>query len=90
LFSLTPAQLAEYAGDYYSEELQVTYLVRLERDTLFVRYRRVIDGELAPSSKDTFKVYGAVVIQFTRDGQNRISGFIPQNGGAKNIRFTKL
>jgi CubicO group peptidase (beta-lactamase class C family) len=90
LFSLSPDQMAEYAGDYYSEELQVTYRVRLERDKLFVRYKRVIDGELAPSSKDTFKIYGVVVIQFTRDSQNRISGFIPQNGGAKNIRFMKL
>lgn len=90
MFSLPPGQMAEYAGDYYSEELQVTYRVRFERDKLFVRYRRVIDGELAPFSKDTFKIYGVVVIQFTRDGQNRISGFIPQNGGAKNIRFTKL
>jgi CubicO group peptidase (beta-lactamase class C family) len=90
LFSLPPAQMAEYAGDYYSDELQVTYLVRLERDKLFIRYRRVIDGELAPFSKDTFKIYGVIGIQFTRDGQNRINGFIPQNGGAKNIRFTKL
>jgi CubicO group peptidase (beta-lactamase class C family) len=90
LFSLSPAQMAEYAGDYYSEELQVTYRVRIERDKLFIRYRQVIDGELAPSSKDYFKIYGVVVIQFTRDDQNRISGFIPQNGGAKNIRFTKL
>ncbi|HKQ77717.1 MAG TPA: serine hydrolase domain-containing protein [Blastocatellia bacterium] len=90
LVSLTTTQMAEYAGDYYSDELQVTYRVRNERDKLFIRYRRVIDGELAPFSKDTFKIYGVIVIQFTRDGQNRISGFIPQNGGAKNIRFTKL
>jgi hypothetical protein len=82
--------MAEYAGDYYSDELQVTYQVRLERDQLFIRYRRVIDGELAPFSTDTFKIYGVIGIQFTRDGQNRINGFIPQNGGAKNIRFTKL
>lgn len=90
LFSLPPAQMTEYVGDYYSDELLVTYRVRLERDKLIIRYRHVIDGELAPSSKDIFKLYGAVVVQFTRDGQNRISGFIPQNGGAKNIRFTKL
>ena len=88
--SLTPAQLAGYAGDYYSDELQVTYRVVLENGKLFVKYRQVINGELTPTAQDMFKLYGVVSIQFIRDNRDQISGFVPQNGGARNIRFAKM
>ena len=88
--SLTPTQLAGYAGDYYSDELQVTYRVVLENGKLFVKYRQVINGELTPTARDTFKLYGVVSIRFIRDNRDQISGFVPQNGGARNIRFAKM
>lgn len=34
---LTPGQLAEYVGDYYSEELLALYRVALEGGELFLR-----------------------------------------------------
>jgi CubicO group peptidase (beta-lactamase class C family) len=88
--SLTPTELAGYAGDYYSEELQVTYRVVIENGKLFVKYRHVIDGELTPTARDSFKLYGVVSIQFIRDNRNQVVAFVPQNGGARNIRFVKI
>ena len=71
-------------------ELQVTYRVVLENGKLFVKYRQVINGELTPTARDMFKLYGVVSIQFIRDNRDQISGFVPQNGGARNIRFAKM
>ena len=88
--SLTPTQLAGYVGDYYSDELQVTYRVVMENGKLFMKYRYVVNGELTPTAQDVFKLYGVVSIQFIRDNRDQISGFVPQNGGAKNIRFLKM
>jgi CubicO group peptidase (beta-lactamase class C family) len=88
--SLTPTQLAAYVGDYYSDELQVTYRVVLENGRLFMKYRQVINGELTPAAPDVFKLFGVVSVQFIRDNRNQISGFVPQNGGARNIRFLKI
>jgi CubicO group peptidase (beta-lactamase class C family) len=87
---LTPTQLAGYVGDYYSDELQVTYRVMLENGKLFMKYRQVINGDLTPTAQDMFKLYGVVSIQFIRDNRNQVSGFVPQNGGARNIRFLKM
>jgi CubicO group peptidase (beta-lactamase class C family) len=88
--ALTANQLAPYVSDYYSEELQVTYRVVLENGKLFMKYRNVINGELIPTAPDVFKLYGVVTVAFTRNGRGRISGFVPKDGGAKDILFSKL
>jgi CubicO group peptidase (beta-lactamase class C family) len=88
--SLTATQLAGYVGDYYSDELEVTYRVVLENGKLLMKYRQVVNGELMPMAQDVFKLYGVVSVQFIRDDRNQVSGFVPQNGGARNIRFLKM
>jgi hypothetical protein len=45
---------------------------------------------LTPTTQAMFKLYGVVSIQFIRDNRNQVSGFVPQNGGARNIRFLKM
>jgi len=87
--SLNATQLAGYVGDYYSDELQVTYRVVLENGKLSMKYRQVVNGELVPMAQDVFKLYGVVGVQFIRDDRNQVSGFVPQNGGARNIRFLR-
>ncbi len=89
---LTPALLAEYAGDYYSDELQTLYRVAHEDGKLFLRLANR-DTELAKrplqtSVRDAFTVRG-LNLNFVRDGQSRISHFIMNAGRVKNIRFLK-
>jgi hypothetical protein len=88
--SLSATQLAEYVGPYYSDELAVTYRVVLENGKLLMKYRQVVNGELMPMAQDLFKLYGAVSVRFIRNDRNQVSGFVPQNGGARNIRFLKM
>ncbi len=89
---LTPAQLAEYVGDYYSNELQTLYQVALEDGKLFLRLANK-DTELSkkplqPSLRDAFSVRG-LSLNFVRDGQGKISYFTVNAGRVKNIRFLR-
>jgi CubicO group peptidase (beta-lactamase class C family) len=75
LVTPTEAQLAQYAGDYFSDELQVTYKIRLENGNLFVKNVPAFDGlALKPTVKDAFTASGPG-FKFVRDSQGKISGF---------------
>jgi len=89
---LAPAQLAEYVGDYYSDELQTLYRIALEDGKLFLRLTQK-DTEwtkksLQPSLKDAFNVRG-IRLSFVCDGQGKISYFAMNAGRVKNIRFLR-
>jgi CubicO group peptidase (beta-lactamase class C family) len=86
--ALTAAQLAEYVGEYYSEELQTTYKVVGEGDKLSVKRRNRPDSALTPTIKDTFTL-GGLSFNFNRDGQKRITGFKLDAGRVRNLRFVK-
>jgi CubicO group peptidase (beta-lactamase class C family) len=75
LVTPTQAQLAEYAGDYFSDELDVTYKIRLENGILFIKDVPAFDGlPLKPTVKDSFAA-GGPGFTFVRDTQRKISGF---------------
>ncbi|HXG65376.1 MAG TPA: serine hydrolase domain-containing protein [Blastocatellia bacterium] len=87
--TLTPERLNEYAGQYYSDELDVTYNVFVKDDKLRLKLRH--DPEeppFEPLDEDAFSVRG-VKVKFTRDDQKRVTGFSVQAGRVKNIRFQK-
>ncbi len=89
---LTPAQLAEYVGDYYSDELQALYRIAMEDGKLFLRLANK-DTELSkkplqPSLRDAFSVRG-LSLNFVRDGQDKISHFTVNAGRVKNIKFLR-
>jgi Beta-lactamase len=83
------AQLAEYAGIYYSEELDTRYTVIVKDDKLVVRRRKFEDAKLTPSSADDFTVANVGSIKFTRDAQKRVSGFELNAGRVRHLRFSK-
>jgi hypothetical protein len=86
---LTPAQLAEYAGDYHSDEVETTHTWKVEKGKLVVYagYRRL--GVLEPAYKDGF-TRGASVIDFVRDAKGRISGYLIESGRVRHLRFTRV
>lgn len=93
--SPTAAQLEEYVGEYYNDELQVTYKVVLEKGKLFYRlgYGRVANnfrskGPLLPTIKDQFNG-GSISIHFIRNGQNRIAEFTLSVGRVKNLQYVR-
>ncbi len=86
LASPTRAELRAYAGEYYSDELQVTYKLVLEEGRLFFRHRNAPENALEPTLSNQFRVRG-LNIEFVRDKGNAVSGFVINTGRVKNIRF---
>jgi CubicO group peptidase (beta-lactamase class C family) len=86
---LTPAQLAEFAGDYRSDEVEATHSWKVEKGqlVLYVNDRRV--GVLEPSYKDGF-TRGGNVIDMTRDARGRITGFVVEAGRVRHLKFTRV
>ncbi len=98
---LSPTQLGEYAGEYYSEELQTTYGVYVQQDRLCLKAPRVPDlfqsnfrdppGEnvLKHMAGDRFiRSYG--MLEFCRDENEKIAGFALHAGdNLKNLRFCR-
>jgi len=87
--ALTPAQLAEYAGDYRSGEVEATHTWKVEKGelVLYVNDRRL--GVLEPSYKDGF-TRGGNVIEVHRDAKGRITGFVVEAGRVRHLRFTRV
>jgi hypothetical protein len=87
--ALDPAKLAEYAGEYRSDEVEVTHTWKVEKGQLVVYtgYRRL--GVLEPSYRDGFTM-GGRVIDVVRDGRGRISGYLVESGRVRHLRFTRV
>lgn len=67
----TPADLASFKGDWFSEEAGATISVALEGDKAFIKQRPSTSLQMQPLYKDHFSVQGYVV-WFTRDKNGKI------------------
>lgn len=91
-FDKTKVNLADFAGDFYSEELSTTYQFILEDDQLIARHSRLSDFELNPVKEDVFSgtawYFGQV--EFIRDSNDKITGCKVTNGRVRNLHFEKV
>jgi CubicO group peptidase (beta-lactamase class C family) len=85
---MTPAQLKEYAGEYYNDELPVTYKLAVEKGSLFFKHKNAPKGALKAMDRDKFTMRW-FNIEFVRDKRKRIKGFVLAAGRAANIEFAK-
>ena len=82
------AQLREFAGDYTSDELGVTYTVFVEGGVLKVRFRPAQGYALEPVFKDAFAGDGNT-IRFTRSPDRAVDGLRIYAGRARHVRFMR-
>jgi hypothetical protein len=84
-------QLAEYAGDYYSSELDAVYVVAQRDSGLTLRYPRGV-LPLEPIQQDTYVAgYPIGNVQFIRDEASRvIRGFKLTSGRVRNVSFERI
>ena len=87
--ALDSVKLAEYAGEYRSDEVEVTHTWKVEKGKLvaYAGYRKL--GELEPSYKDGF-TRGGNVIDVARDAKGRITGYTVESGRVRHLRFTRV
>jgi len=89
--SYTPKQLDEFAGEYYSPELGVTYRMEARGDKLLFRTGNWGEFLLSPRFADSFanpEEMGSLL--FTRDRKGRVGGFVVRSGKVRNLRFDKI
>ncbi|MFT4801069.1 MAG: CubicO group peptidase (beta-lactamase class C family) [Flavobacteriaceae bacterium] len=86
-FDFSNLNLADYTGDFYSEEIDATHLLFLDDGKLNVKIANNEALALAPYSIDTFYSNGYMV-HFTRTN-GAISGFDLKYGWITNLKFKK-
>jgi hypothetical protein len=90
--SLGAAELASYAGDYFSPELETLYRIAVVGDRLVARHVRHGELALTPAEVDVFRgsqwFFGRVV--FTRDSAGAIDGFRASGSRVRDLRFMRL
>jgi CubicO group peptidase (beta-lactamase class C family) len=87
--ALTPAQLAEYAGNYWNDEVETMQTWKLENGQLVVYADNRRLGVLEPSYKDGF-TRGSAVVDVKRDGKGRITGYTIEAGRVRHLRFKRV
>ena len=87
-FMPSGSQLAEYTGAYVSEEIDPVYRILLQDGTLKLVRLKEQPETLRPTVRDFFSG-NTGSIRFTRDANQRISGFILNAGRIRNFRFSK-
>ena len=89
--ALTPALLAQYAGEYQSPELNARYRVVAGADGLkLVHSDWETPQTLGPIYQDGFRAPELGLIRFTRDPKNRVNGFVIWAGRVRHLRFDKV
>jgi CubicO group peptidase (beta-lactamase class C family) len=85
------AELAQYTGDYYSEELGTTYRILLRDGVLVAEHRRHTDTPLTGTVRDRFvgDNWWFRSVQFSRDDAGRVDGFLLSGGRVRNLRFVR-
>jgi len=87
--ALDAAKLAEYAGDYRNDEVDVTHTWKVEKGKLviYAGYRPL--GAVEPTYKDGF-TRGGTVVDMVRDAKGRITGYTLESGRVRRLRFTRV
>jgi CubicO group peptidase (beta-lactamase class C family) len=88
-FEPSAGQLSEFAGNYYSEELDTTYKMSVEEGKLVVIDSNDEKEPLTPTVRDSFAIISGPQFEFSRDAAGKVSGFAVHAGRIRNVRFSK-
>ena len=87
---LTPEQLTEFEGDYYTEELDTTYSIRVHGNQLVAQHIRHDDILLTYADGHFLgNAWFFPEIRFTRDDIGHVTGFRLTGGRVRNLHFKK-
>lgn len=87
-FSPRAAGLAQYVGEYWSDELRVSYRVSLKDSTLVLHPFKQSSQPLRPAFVDAFVSGQAGTVRFTRT-KGVVTGFRLTGGRTRNMAFVK-
>ena len=87
-FKPTPTQLDAYAGNYYSDELDVHYRIERKDSVLAVTLRRRGSMTLLPAFTDGFTAPEIGTLRFIRE-KGKVTGFKVTSGRVRNVTFRR-
>lgn len=88
--TLSALEIAEYRGDYYSDELDVVYRLG-DREGELILTINALSGSLRERAEDhLWWNAGEADFHFSTDSNGEIEGFSIHSGSVRNLRFTKL
>ena len=87
-FKPSSSQLAGYAGDYVSAEIEPVYRIGVENGGLVLKRLKSKPQKLDPTVQDYFETQTGD-IHFQRDAAGKVTGFVLDTGRIKNFRFRK-
>lgn len=82
-------QLAEFAGSYFSEDIQATYRFVIESGELRLQRQRARSISLTPTFADNFWNDQFGYIRFTRNAQGKVDGLLLTGGWIRRFPFRK-
>jgi hypothetical protein len=88
MLKATAAELAPYAGPFYSEELDATYTLAVEKGALMLRRPAAPPQPLVPVARDEFMA-GPAMVTFARGADGRVTGYVLDIGRVRNLRFDR-
>lgn len=90
--TLPISKLLDYVGKYYSDELDITYALTVEDGNLVLTLRET-SYRLTAYSIDSFgwrSFESEFVLEFTRNKEHKITGFVGREDIIKNMKFKKI
>jgi CubicO group peptidase (beta-lactamase class C family) len=88
LITASGDELAAYAGQFYSDELQATYSFSVKDGVLVVRTRGADPQPLRPTTRDEF-LAGGLVFRFSRAAGGVVDGFRLDAGRLRHLDFRR-
>jgi CubicO group peptidase (beta-lactamase class C family) len=83
--------LNEFAGNYYSDELNVTYSISIENNNLVLNYPNNEGIQIKEGAKDSFGANRRTKYTFIRSKNGKIISFVvASEGTVKDILFEKI
>jgi CubicO group peptidase (beta-lactamase class C family) len=86
--AVAPSALAEYAGTYYSPDVETTFEVSVTNSTLILFRRPATYATLRPVTRDNFAGFSDRV-WFTRDQSGRVNALHVAGGRAYDVVFER-
>lgn len=87
-FTPSAEQLAEFAGTYRSDEMDVIFRMTITDGALQLERSKLRPNVLQPLITDAFRAQSGVV-QFTRDAAGHVTGFLLEGNRVRHVKFSK-
>jgi CubicO group peptidase (beta-lactamase class C family) len=85
----TPAELALFKGDWFSEEAGATFTIAVDADKAFIKQRPATSLQMQPLYKDHFGVQGYIV-WFTRDKDGKVTDMHVGASRMRDMPFARV